>query len=169
MKAKQAEFQAKINAARRKRDHAAAKELMAQRAQVVLKDRRKQGQFARASELSSPAPAKHFLREFGQSDREVIDNAITEPSVPQVLSMMNGLIEKSICRDRNSLLMQNVLQTENSQKCIETVFLSMLNREPNRQEVNAWRSDFDRAAKKQDTFADLIWTIANSNEFIFQK
>ena len=175
MKAMRAEFQAKINAAKKKKDFTAVKELMTERAQMVSKDRRKQGQFARASELSSPAPAKHFLREFGQSDREVIDNANTEPSVPQVLSMMNGMIEKSICRDRNSLLMQNALQAEDSQECIEMVFLSMLNREPSQKEVNAWHSDFDTAAKSrnksemQDTFADLIWTIANSNEFIFQK
>jgi len=175
MKAMQAEFQAKINAAKKKKDFATVKELMAQRAQAVSKDRKKQGQFARASELTSPAPAKHFLREFGQSDREVIDNANTEPTVPQVLSMMNGMLEKSVCRDKHSLLMQHVLQTESSQECIETVFLSMLNREPSRKEVNAWRSDFDTAAKfknqakMQETFADLIWTIANSNEFIFQK
>ena len=175
LRAMQAEFQTKINAAKRKKDFATVKELMAQRAQLVSKNRRKQDQFARASELSSPAPAKHFLREFGQSDREVIDNANTEPSVPQVLSMMNGMIEKSICRDRNSLLMQNTLQAENSQECIETVFLSMLSREPSRQEIRAWRSDFDIAArsrnqaKMQETFGDLIWTIANSNEFIFQK
>ena len=175
VKARQAEFQAKINAAKKKKDFAAVKELMTQRAQVVTKYRRKFGQFVRASELSSPAPAKHFLREFGQSDREVIDNANTEPSVPQVLSMMNGMIEKSICRDKNSILMQNALQAENSRECIETVFLSMLNREPSRQEIKAWHSDFDTAAqarnqaKMQETFGDLIWTIANSNEFIFQK
>ena len=88
--------------------------------------------------------------------------------------MMNGLIEKSICRDRYSLLMQHVLQAQSSQECIEIIFLSMLNRQPSQQEMDAWRSDFDTAesrkdVKMQDVFSDLIWTIANSNEFIFQK
>ena len=32
----------------------------------------------RASELQSPAPAGHFLREFGQSDRDQIENANAE-------------------------------------------------------------------------------------------
>ena len=32
-------------------------------------------QMARASELESPARRGHFLREFGQSDREVIENS----------------------------------------------------------------------------------------------
>ena len=45
---------------------------------------------ARASELESPAPRGHFLREFGQSDREVIENAATHASVPQALTLLNG-------------------------------------------------------------------------------
>ena len=174
-RAKQAEIQGEIRAAQKNKDFAAVKKLMAKRGKFVGRYRKKQQQFARASEMRSPAPAKHFLREFGQSDREVIDNANLEPSVPQVLSMMNGLLEKSICRDQNSMLMLQALQAETSQECIETVFLSMLNRKPTRKEMNDWVSDFDAAAqhrqrsKMLDTFSDLIWTIANSNEFIFQK
>ena len=36
--------------------------------------------FVRASELSSPAPDGHFLRTFGQSDRQLIENANDEAS-----------------------------------------------------------------------------------------
>ena len=39
-------------------------------------------QMVRASELKSPAPRGHFLREFGQSDRELIENANSDASVP---------------------------------------------------------------------------------------
>ena len=45
---------------------------------------------ARASELPSPAKPGHFLRTFGQSDREQIQNASDEASVPQALTLMNG-------------------------------------------------------------------------------
>ena len=38
----------------------------------------------RASELPNPAPAGHFLRQFGQSDRDLIQNASDEASIPQV-------------------------------------------------------------------------------------
>ena len=43
----------------------------------------------RAAELESPAPRGHYLREFGQSDRETIENANHDASVPQGLAMMN--------------------------------------------------------------------------------
>ena len=174
VKAKQNEFKKLLKAAQQAKDTAAVKQLMAQRSEFMIQYRQSQLRFARASELPSPAPAKHFLREFGQSDRRVIDNANLEPSIPQVLSMMNGLLEKEICRDPNSVLMQQAVQAGSSQECIEMVFLTMLSRKPNRKELKAWLPDFDAAFSQRqnamvDTFSDLIWTIANSNEFIFQK
>ena len=174
IKAKQNEFKKRLRAAQQAKNTAAVKNLMAQRAKFMVQYRQTQLRFTRASELPSPAPPNHFLREFGQSDRRVIDNANLEPSVPQVLSMMNGMLEQNICRDPNSVLMQQAVQAGNSQECIEMVFLTMLSRKPNRKELKAWLPDFNAAVGKQqsamvDTFSDLIWTIANSNEFIFQK
>ena len=175
VKKKQSEFNKQLQAAQKANDSNAIRSIMAKRAIFMAKYRKGQSQFTRASELPSPAPAKHFLREFGQSDRAVIDNSSLEPSIPQVLSMMNGLLEKSVCRDPNSLLMLQATQARSSTECIETVFLTMLSREPSRKELQAWRPNFDAAVRRSgqsamvDTFSDLIWTIANSNEFIFLK
>ena len=174
IKAKQNEIKKLLKAAQQANDTAAIRKLLTQRSKLMIQYRQTQPRFTRASELPSPAPANHFLREFGQSDRRVIDNANLEPSVPQVLSMMNGMLEQNICRDPNSVLMQQAVQAGNSQECIEMVFLTMLSRKPNRKELKAWLPDFDAAVSQRqnamvDTFSDLIWTIANSNEFIFQK
>lgn len=177
LKAKRQQIQKKIRTARKRKDDKAVRRLMTEQAQLVSQFRKKSGgfNFMRASELPSPAPASHFLREFGQSDREVIDNSNREPSVPQILSMMNGHIEKNICRDQSSVLMQSAIKCRTSKDCIQTVYLSMLNRKPSHQEVSMWRRDFDASVKKRnqkqimESFADLIWTLANSNEFIFQK
>ena len=174
-KAKQNEFKKRLKAAQNANNTAATRKLLTQQAKFMAKHRKSQPEFARASELPSPAPAKHFLREFGQSDREVIDNGNLEPSIPQVLSMMNGILEKNVCRDPASVLMQQAVKAGSSKECVETVFLTMLSRKPNRKELQAWRPDFDAAVNQRrqsamvDTFSDLIWTIANSNEFIFQK
>lgn len=133
------------------------------------------GQFLRASELPSPAPAGHFLREFGQSDREQIDNSNTEPAVTQVLSMMNGYVEQRISRDDSSLLMQAVLSAKDVGERTETVFLSMLNRKPDAREAAYWARQFKNVANPRDlsqvkeVYSDLIWVLANSNEFVFVK
>jgi hypothetical protein len=44
----------------------------------------------RAADLRSPAPNGHFLREFGQSDRELVENANEGASVGQALMLLNG-------------------------------------------------------------------------------
>ncbi len=41
---------------------------------------------ARASELPSPLPPDHFIRQFGQCDRETISGDSDDPTVPQILT-----------------------------------------------------------------------------------
>ena len=40
----------------------------------------------RASELSQPAPDNHFLRMFGQSSRDLVNDSSVEGSIPQSVS-----------------------------------------------------------------------------------
>ena len=119
----------------------------------------------RASELAPPAPAGHFLREFGQSDCDQIENANSEPAVSQVLSLMNGQIEKRIISNPRTVLMRNMVQATSVQDKINVIFLSMLNRRPTRSETTLWKRI---AAEDGATAAnDLIWTLANTSEFMF--
>ena len=119
----------------------------------------------RASELQSPAPPGHFLREFGQSDREQIENANSEPAVNQVLSLMNGQIEKRIISNPRTVLMRNVVKADSVPQKIDVIFLSMLSRKPSRSEKKLWLE----AGRKSgpDAANDLIWTLANTSEFMF--
>ena len=167
----------RISAARKKKDTQQVRTLMVELAKLTTKFRmtNNRGSFSRASEMVSPAPAGHFLRQFGQSDRESIDNANTDPAVPQVLSMMNGYIDEKIARDPASVLMQTVLTAKDEKQCTDLIFLAMLNRKPSSSEARSWKKDFAEAAQGKDkskvkeVFADLIWMLANSNEFIFVK
>ena len=65
----------------------------------------------RASEQKSPANADHFLREFGQSDRDLIDNSRKEASIPQVLNLMNGGLRWRLI-DKHSPLAKAVIAEE---------------------------------------------------------
>ena len=155
-----------ISKARKNGNAQLVNQLMLKRAKHVssLKSGRKYRNLKRASELRSPAPAGHFLREFGQSDRVQIENSNTEPAVTQVLSMMNGFIEKSIAQDQNTILMSNVLEAQPSD-VIDVIYLTMLSRRPTKFELKTWASDFQEAPT--NAYTDLIWMLANSNEFIF--
>ncbi len=151
--------------AKRSGDREKARELMIQRTKIVSSARSKGDQFKRASELPSPAPAKHLLREFGQSDRETIENANTDPAVTQVLRLMNGFVDSTIGRDPNSVLTRNVLFADNEKEAIQAVYLTMLTRMPTNAESRLWHEDFAKDSKS--AYTDLVWTLINSNEFIF--
>ena len=155
-----------ISKARQSGNAQLVKQLMLKRAKQVstLRSSKKYRNLKRASELRSPAPPGHFLREFGQSDRVQIENSNTEPAVTQVLSMMNGFIEKSIAQDQNTVLMSNVLEAQPSD-VIDVIYLTMLSRRPTKFELKTWASDFREAPT--NAYTDLIWMLANSNEFIF--
>ncbi len=150
-------------------DDQKARELMIARADMVSQQRAgtSNGQFRRASELPSPAPTKHFLREFGQSDRDTIENANTDPAVTQVLRLMNGFVDQTIGKDPNTVLIRNVLEADDEKGAVEAVFLTMLSRRPAADELKLWRRDFQKDPRTACT--DLIWTLINSNEFIFIK
>lgn len=156
-----------IKKAQRSGNRDKARELMIKRTELVAKARTKapDSRYRRASELPSPAPAKHLLREFGQSDRETIENANTDPAVTQVLRLMNGFVDTQIGRDVNSVMTRNVLYAETAEERIEAVYLTMLSRKPTSSEKEIWIKDFKKDPKV--AYTDLVWTLINSNEFIF--
>ncbi len=156
--------------ARKAGDSSKLRQLRLEMSELVAKyqKNRKPNTYLRASEITSPARPGHFLREFGQSDRESIDNSNSDPAVTQVLSLMNGIIEKQIANNSSTVLMRNVFKSEDGNK-LEAVYLTMLSRDPTRGEQKIWRDDFKSNGKKNEVVADLIWVLANSNEFIFVK
>lgn len=119
----------------------------------------------RASEIQSPAPAGHFLRQFGQADREVIDNSHQEASIPQVLSLLNGSYLYQVT-NKNSLLSQNLAPIKNGKKKVDVVFLSFFSRPPTSEE----RELISNHVKENDqwtAYQNLISSLLNTQTFSF--
>jgi hypothetical protein len=119
-------------------------------------------QLVRASELPSPAPPEHFLRVFGQSDRELIENGNDAPSITQALFLANGLVDQELTQP-HTLLMQ-ALQDLNTRQKIETIYHSVLSRSPSEDELNVLRS---LRLPERELLTTIIWSLVNSDEFIF--
>ena len=88
----------------------------------------------RASEITTPAPPGHFLREFGQSDREMIENSNRQASVTQALTLLNGVLYGAVFSPQ-SQLSKNLSHPQSDQEKLEVIFLTLLNRKPNAEEV----------------------------------
>ena len=78
---------------------------------------------------------------------------------------MNGQIEKRIISNPRTVLMQNMVQANGIQDKINVIFLSMLNRRPTRPELKMWKHA--AAEDGAEAATDLIWTLANTSEFMF--
>ncbi len=119
---------------------------------------------ARAVELESPAKRGHFLRDFGQSDRDVIENASSNASVPQALYLLNSPLSIAISNP-NAVLGKQLEAVSSPEEKIETIYRAMLTRKPTQREVERILTNFE--AHGEETIEDLVWALLNSRQFLF--
>jgi hypothetical protein len=124
--------------------------------------------WSRAAELPSPAPRGHFLREFGQSDRDVIENASDEASVPQALTIMNGSIGSNVT-SAWSVLSLNLRKVKTTDEKIDTLFLSLYSRRPTAKEREVLTQRIESYATSKTLWEDLILAALSTQQFIFVK
>ncbi len=122
--------------------------------------------WVRASELPSPAPRGHFLREFGQSDRDVIENASDEASVPQALLVMNGSLGTSITSGWSALSV-NLRRAKTNEEKIDVLFLSLFSRSPNEAERNLIQQRLESYAGSKTIWEDLTLAALSTQRFLF--
>lgn len=118
----------------------------------------------RAAELRQPEDAGHFLRQFGQSDRVLIEQSTTQGTVPQVLMMLNGRATHMLT-DPKSLMFKNMETVKSPAGKVEVVFLSILNRKPSLKERALAQREINKNGEWG--YGDLIWALINTREFMF--
>jgi hypothetical protein len=124
----------------------------------------------RAAELPSPAPNGHFLRMFGQSDRDTIQNASLQPTVPQALALLNGPMFKELVKT-NSVLMKHLLTKETAPEKLDVIFLTLLSRRPSIAEKNLMLQEINRY--DEDTqglstgYKNVIVALMNTRQYAF--
>jgi hypothetical protein len=119
---------------------------------------------ARASELPSPVPPSHFLRTFGQSDRELISASSTQGSVPQVLFMFNGPITHMLL-EKNSTIHNIVVKKQSIPEAVRAIFLTILSREPDPEELVLATKEVKENG--MPGFGNVVWSLVNTREFLF--
>jgi len=116
----------------------------------------------RASELSQPAPDNHFLRMFGQSSRDLVNDSSVEGSIPQSLMLMNGGVQ-NLLYHRDARLSKMLKRSGDFKSAVQFLFLSFFCRPPTPEEMNAIQQALAQGMKKED----LSWALFNSTEFLF--
>lgn len=122
--------------------------------------------WCRASELPSPAPRGHFLREFGQSDRDVIENASDEASVPQALTVMNGTMITQLSSGW-SVLSMNMRKAKSADEKIDTIYLSIFGRHADAKEKATLLQMLDASAGSKTIWEDIVLAAISTRQFCF--
>ena len=117
---------------------------------------------ARASELNQPERDQHFLRMFGQSDRQIADSSSEEGSIPQVLMLMNGEAQKVIGQD-DSLVVKTAAAQSSVEQQVESLYLSFFSRKPHAAELGNAVAALNGGLGMRD----LTWVLFNTREFVF--
>ena len=119
----------------------------------------------RASELPSPAPREHFLYLFGASDREVVEGASKEPNVGQVLSMMNGYVQRQLVGNPAAHIYKSLEGADSEGERIRRIYLAILNRPPTREEMG-WMKE-EVSARGEVGYRNIVASLVMSSEFLF--
>lgn len=122
--------------------------------------------WVRAAELVSPAPRGHFLREFGQSDRDVIENSSDEASVPQALTIMNGQLVSQLSNGWAALTLALQRAPQADQK-IDTIYLSLFSRRATAQEKAMLLQMLDASAGSKTVWEDIVLAAISTQQFCF--
>ena len=120
----------------------------------------------RASELRSPMPADHFLRQFGQSDRETIQAAEREASVAQALNLLNGKVLDKLVSSK-SVLMRGIDQLYGDDEKQDFIFMSLLTRLPSDAERALMDKEFANAEDSEEACRSIVWALLNTKELLF--
>ncbi len=118
----------------------------------------------RASELPSPSPRGHFLRTFGQSDRETIENASREAAVPQALNLLNGPIADSLLNPATPFMKSVEAAGETTAK-VDAIYLALLSRKATADEQKLLQSVF--AERGENAISDITHALLNTSTFLF--
>lgn len=119
----------------------------------------------RSSELPSPAPRDHFLYLFGASDREVVDAFSHEPNVGQVLSLMNGFVQRELVNQSSAHLYKSLAGARSETEKIRRLYIAILSRPPSGEEMS-WT--VDEVKNQGDAgYRNIVSALVMSSEFLF--
>jgi hypothetical protein len=118
----------------------------------------------RAADLRSPAPNGHFLREFGQSDRELVENASDDATVGQALMLLNGKTFTNLMNPY-SMVSRAIRRAETPDQTIDSIYLALFSRKATAEEKELLLPVVGK--NNVTNKGDALWAVLNTRQFYF--
>ena len=125
--------------------------------------------FGSSLRMASPAVPEHFLRVFGQTDREILGETRDHaPNMRQALMMLNGTLTHEASRVGELEPMHSVLaEKKDLDGAVRLAYREILTREPSKIEITEAKSIINANKDVFNGMADFRWILLNCNEFRF--
>ncbi len=125
--------------------------------------------FGSSLRMASPAVPEHFLRVFGQTDREILGETRDHaPNMRQALMMLNGTLTHEASRVGELEPMYSVLaEKKDLDGAVRLAYREILTREPTKNEVTEAKLIINANKDVLGGMADFRWILLNCNEFRF--
>jgi hypothetical protein len=118
----------------------------------------------RSADLRSPAPNGHFLREFGQSDRELVENANDDATVGQALMLLNGRTFTNLMNPY-TMVSRAIRRTETPDQTVDSIYLALFSRRATAEEKELLKPVVDKNTVTNK--GDALWAVLNTRQFYF--
>jgi len=128
---------------------------------------RKSNSARRSADLPQPSRPGDLTDQFGRSDRETITEGSTDPSIPQVLMLMNGKEIERLLESRNAYFVRDLRRMPSVSERIDRLYLSILTRSPSAAERERAETFVRNVDRSDRAYQDLSWALLNSREFLF--
>jgi hypothetical protein len=124
----------------------------------------------RAIEIWDNRMPSYFFRIFGKPQRVSVCECErgNEPSIVQALHLMNSTETMSKINHRQGQAIKLATSTQSDDKIIEELYLAALARFPREEELALMQTAFDaQGTTRRTAVEDIMWTLLNTREFIF--
>lgn len=110
-----------------------------------------------------------FLAVFGRPSRQTVCACErgTEPSIAQALHLMNSTNSMQKIVDRHGVAAKLAKSNMTPQQIIEELYLATLSRFPQPDEQAWMLRAFEESTGRAEAVEDVLWTLINSKEFVF--
>ncbi|WP_166828223.1 DUF1553 domain-containing protein [Thalassoroseus pseudoceratinae] len=126
--------------------------------------------YSTAMRMQSPAPDGHFVRVFGQTDRnELGAERDQSPTMRQALMILNGKLTNEAARVGELEPIYPYISGESPDldSAIRLAYREILTRKPTKSDLENGREVIGFAETPKQGLADLRWVLLNSHEFRF--
>jgi len=126
----------------------------------------------RATQLPSPDFSQQFLKVFGQPERQSVCDCerSDDMNLSQALALSNGTYVQGKIASGNSLARRLLKSGRSTEEIVAEIYLTAYARRPSAKELQTFLAYAGESEKRtvDQAFEDLLWSVINSNEFLFQ-